>query len=126
MPASLMITGAEKLQVLVTIAIVIASLLPSFTGPRFVRQDARVQPILLQMAAQRPDETVTIIVQKLAGDDSAAQAVTQLGGTVTQDLSIINAFAAEMPAGVVPELARSGGVRWVSLDAEVVNDRDAM
>ena len=40
-----------------------------------------------------------------------------LGGVVTKDLWIINAFAAELPAGAVPALANAAGVRWVSFDA---------
>src|SRR5204863_8617621 len=43
-----------------------------------------------------------------------------LGGVVTMDLHIINAFAAELPAGAILELARAAGVRWISLDAPVV------
>jgi serine protease AprX len=43
--------------------------------------------------------------------------VARVGGTVLQDLSLINAFAAEMPAAAVAELAQMPGVRWISLDA---------
>ncbi|HLF24993.1 MAG TPA: S8 family peptidase [Anaerolineae bacterium] len=77
----------------------------------------RGQPILLQLAAERPDEMVRVIVQKVAQDASVEEAVVRLGGAVTLDLHIINAFAATLPAGAVPELSRSAGVRWVSLDA---------
>ena len=43
--------------------------------------------------------------------------VAALGGKITKDLRIIHAFAAEMPAQAAVDLARSSGVRWVSLDA---------
>jgi serine protease AprX len=46
--------------------------------------------------------------------------VESLGGNVTRDLSIINAFSAKVPAGALPELAEAHGVRWVSLDAPVL------
>lgn len=78
------------------------------------------QPLLLEMSARQPDATVGVIVQKLAGSSGVEGTVAALGGKVTKDLSIINAFAATMPAGAVDDLARSAGVRWVSADAAVV------
>jgi serine protease AprX len=47
--------------------------------------------------------------------------VVGLGGVVTQDLKIINAFSAQLTAGSAVTLARSPEVRWVSLDATVVS-----
>jgi serine protease AprX len=49
--------------------------------------------------------------------------VAQLGGVVTKDLYVINAFAAELPARAVPELAWADGVRWVSLDAPTTSSQ---
>jgi serine protease AprX len=60
-----------------------------------------------------------VIVQQMAGATGAETQVAKMGGTVTRDLSIIHAFAAEMPAEAAVELARSESVRWVSLDAPV-------
>src|SRR5438105_777259 len=82
-----------------------------------VEAAARVQPALLQMVVQHPDATVRVIVQKASSDRSVEALVTRMGGTVTRDLHIINAFAAEMPARAVQQLAGSSGVRWVSMDA---------
>ena len=62
---------------------------------------------------------VRVIVQQMAGARGAEAQVTKLGGTVTQDLHIINAFAAEMTAESALELARNESVRWVSLDVAV-------
>jgi serine protease AprX len=56
-------------------------------------------------------------LQKTVKDASVEELVTRLGGTVTQDLHIINAFAAEMKAKDAAQLAKVAGVRWVSLDA---------
>src|SRR6476619_4134637 len=56
------------------------------------------QPLLLQMATQHPDEQLSIIVQKADASLSAEKLVTDLGGVVTSDLHIINAFGAALPA----------------------------
>ena len=79
----------------------------------------RAEPVLLELAATRPDEVVSVIVQKAIMDSSVEERVAHLGGTVTRDLHFINALAAELLAQAVLELARAEGVRWVSLDAPV-------
>lgn len=85
-----------------------------------VPRQAQAQPLLLEMSAQQPDSTVGVIVQKLARSSGIEAKVAALGGTVTRDLSIINAFSAQVPARNVAELAKAEGVRWVSLDAPMV------
>ncbi len=95
----------------------LAALAPSARG---VATAPRAQPDLLSLAAQRPDQQVDVIVQKLARDSSLEQTVARWGGVVTADLHIINAFAAKLPAVAALELARTAGVRWVSLDTPVV------
>src|SRR5919106_2444676 len=82
---------------------------------------ARAQPVLVQMAASNPDQIVSVIIQKVAGAASVERQVFSLGGKVTKDLKIINAFAAEMRLGAAMEIARSYQVRWVSLDAPMVS-----
>src|SRR3990172_5229386 len=79
----------------------------------------RAQPALLQLAAAQPDSLVAVIVQKANASGAAEALVARLGGTITKDLHIINAFAAEMTASAARELAASPSVRWVSLDAPV-------
>ncbi len=78
------------------------------------------QPELLAQAAAQPTARLKVIVQKTAHDTSLEALVARLGGRVTLDLHIINAFAAELPAQAVATVAGAGGVRWVSLDAPVV------
>ncbi len=78
-----------------------------------------LQPVLAEIAAQQPDQLVSVIVQKTVGASSVEELVTSMGGQVTKDLSIINAFGAEMTAGAVAQLAKTESVRWVSLDAPV-------
>lgn len=75
------------------------------------------QPLLLQMAAENPMQTVDVIVQKAVKDGRPEAAVAAAGGQVTKDLSIIHSFAAEMTAGAAVELSRSSLVHWVSVDA---------
>ena len=80
---------------------------------------AKAHTLLTQLAAEQPDQLVAVIVQKLAKDMRLEALVVKLGGKVTRDLHIINAFAAEMEAQAALALARDPGVRWVSLDAPV-------
>jgi serine protease AprX len=82
---------------------------------------AKVQPLLVELAVDNPGQRVSVIVQKMAGAQEPEALVTSLGGQVTQDLSIINAFTSEITAEAVLELARSESVRWVSLDAAVIS-----
>ena len=79
---------------------------------------AKTQPVLLEMSAQNPGQMVRVIVQKSTTANEAEEYVRALGGWVTQDLEIINAFAAEMTAEAAVGLSRSETVHWVSLDAK--------
>ena len=78
---------------------------------------AKVQPVLIELATQTPSQMVRVIVQKMAGATDTEERVYALGGQVTQDLHIINAFAAEMSAKDAVQLSKASGVRWVSLDS---------
>jgi serine protease AprX len=89
------------------------------TAPATGNAAPSLHPALAETALQNPDQMVRVIVQKLAGAKDVEQKVSQSGGRVLQDLGIINAFSAEMTAEAALELARSGSVRWVSLDAAV-------
>jgi serine protease AprX len=80
---------------------------------------AKAQPQLLVLAAQNPSQMVRVIAQKTAGAEGVEALVAGLGGKVTTCLPMINAFAAEMSAKSALELAKSGAVRWVSLDAKI-------
>ncbi|HEX8684293.1 MAG TPA: S8 family serine peptidase, partial [Ardenticatenaceae bacterium] len=67
-----------------------------------------------------PTATVSVIVQKAGVGSSLEAMVSDLGGHVHQNLSIINAFSAELPASAVRQLASAEEVRWVSLDAAML------
>ena len=78
---------------------------------------ANAQSVLIEMAAKNPRQMVSVIVQKGKGATGLEERVAALGGQVTQNLHIINAFAAEMSAKAILQLAKTNGVRWVSIDA---------
>jgi len=102
--------------------IVILVLIVGLVGPVALPGMAKAvhaHPLLQQLAKANPDSLITVIVQKARASDRAEQLTRTLGGVITKDLHIINAFAAEMRAGAALELAASQAVRWVSLDAPV-------
>lgn len=83
------------------------------------RATPKLHPFLAEVAQISAGQIVTVIVQK-ADQSQSAEALTQrLGGTITQDLHIINAFAAYLPAAAARTLAADRSVRWVSPDAPV-------
>lgn len=78
---------------------------------------SRAQPMLIQLATAEPEQIVSVIIQKNADAIGLEEQVAYLGGKVTKDLRMINAFVAELPAGKAVEMARSPGVHWINLDA---------
>lgn len=106
----------KLLNLLLAITLLTASIPTMPTSAQVVK----AQPVLLQLASTEPDEVVRVIVQKLTKSNHLEELVTQLGGTVTRDLHIINAFVAELPAKAISTLASDSDVRWVSLDAQVI------
>ena len=87
--------------------------------PQEVRQ-VQAHPLLLELASQNPGQIVRVIVQKMPGAQGVEALVTEAGGKITQDLSIINAFAAEMEAQAAVRLSRADTVRWISPDAAML------
>jgi serine protease AprX len=81
----------------------------------------RAQPVLIEIAASNPSQLLSVIVQKVTGATDVEKQVSSLGGKVTKDLSIINAFSAEMTAAAAMKTARLQDVHWVSLDAPMVS-----
>jgi serine protease AprX len=100
------------------VAIILAALMGS---THTVGSVVKAQPELLQLAHNKPDQTVSVIVQKSGNTDSLEVEVEKLGGRVAGSLDIINSFYAEMTAEAAVELSRLGAVRWVSLDAEMAS-----
>jgi len=107
-----------KLWRLFVVLVFLASSTPLTATPP-VQAASKIQAALLQMAVEEPDQLVNVIVQNKQPDHSTASLVSQLGGKITKDLAIINAFAAQVPAKMLPQIAQADSVRWVSLDAPV-------
>jgi hypothetical protein len=80
----------------------------------------RVQPYLLNLSKQDPEARIGVIIQQNGQAAEFESEIQKLGGIITKDLSIINAVAAEIPAGSVPYLGQLEVVRWVSYDAPAV------
>jgi len=59
---------------------------------------AMVHPQLVKMANDSPDQTVSVIVQVQHHHLNPEERITELQGVVTQELPIINAFAAHLSA----------------------------
>ncbi len=83
--------------------------------------DLPLQSQLLQLSQTQPDALTQIIVQKQTNDAHLEALIEALGGVVTVDLHIINAFGAMLPAKALPRLAAAEGVRWISTDAPMVD-----
>ncbi len=79
----------------------------------------RMNELLAQMVAEAPGQTIRVIVQRADDTDLAERFLEKLGGSVLKNLPLINAFAAQLPAKTVPQLAVMASVNWVSLDAPV-------
>ncbi|MEJ2748192.1 MAG: S8 family serine peptidase [Anaerolineae bacterium] len=99
------------------VALVLVVLLGTANQPQLTN----VQPALLAVTAEQPETAVRVIIQKSDPTADIDSTITQLGGSVIKDLHIINALVAQIPASLVPQLAQSSGVRWVSLDGPVAS-----
>lgn len=80
-----------------------------------------VQPYLLHLAQSAPNDSVQIIVQLSTSPELLTEEINTLGGTITANLSIINAVAVEMRAEAVLQLATNKSVRWISYDAPALS-----
>lgn len=92
-------------------------LLASSLPPAALAAPIRVQPALQALVAQQPAANVRVIIQKNDANATIEPMITKLGGTVIDQLSIIHAVTAELPARAVLALGKTPGVRWVALDS---------
>jgi serine protease AprX len=81
--------------------------------------DDRIDPRITHVARTAPEQVVRVIVQKLGRDQHIEQLITASGGRVLSNLPLINAFSAQLSAGVAYQLAHSPDVRWISIDSQV-------
>jgi serine protease AprX len=81
---------------------------------------AIVASMSLWLAPPVTSNLVSVIVRKTADAGSGPErAVKGLGGKVTQRLAIIDGFAATVPLGSVPALARANGIQSITPDGHV-------
>src|SRR5215211_2051564 len=73
--------------------------------PNLRTASAHAHAALLSMASTEPDTLVKVIIQKTSPNAGVEATLPELGGRVTKDLSIINAFVAQVPARSIPVLA---------------------
>lgn len=75
---------------------------------------------LLTFVDRHPDRVVELIVQKAGPEQIPEATIVRMGGRLVRSLSIINGFAAQLPASRVRDLAQTPSVRWLSLDAPLL------
>jgi serine protease AprX len=115
-------TGSKALFLTISFIFLLVLVVP---GPAIKTTVAKIQPVLLNLATEEPDSLVDVIVQKTGNNNTANTLTETLGGAVTRDLPIINAFAAQIPAEAVLELAQSPDVNWISFDGPVMKVSDS-
>ena len=80
-----------------------------------------VTPALRAVAARHPERRIDVIVQLASARADVEQVVKRARGRVTRRLPIIHGAAVRITAADAVRLARSAGVRAVSLDAAVAS-----
>ncbi len=119
--------GRQSLNLLLTLALALGLFGPAAAPAARADQDPpRAHPALLQLAAEHPDDSFMVIIQremknKDLPDDSPEAAVEKAGGKIRKQLAIIESFSAELTGKEIEKLARNPKVRWISLDAPVVS-----
>lgn len=112
----------QKYSQILFILILLVGLLVPTALPRN-SAGAKVHPQLVKMASDSPDQTVSVIVQVQSHHLNPEARITELDGVFTQELPIINAFAAQLSAQAALDLGNDPDVRWVSLDAPVESSK---
>ncbi len=108
-------------QIIISLILLVGLLVPTaFLGNP---AETKVHPLLAKIASESPDQTVSVIVQFQSHNLNPEERITELEGVVTQELPIINAFAAQLSAQAALDLANDPNVRWVSLDAPVESSK---
>ena len=104
-------------QIIISIILLVGLLAPAALPGN--QAETKVHPLLVKIASDSPHQIVSVIVQKKFEHFYPEARITELNGVVTQELPIINAFAAQLPAQAALDLGNDPDIRWVSLDAPV-------
>jgi hypothetical protein len=113
---------------IITILSLVIALLGSTAMPVSAGSDQKVRadPRLLQLAAENPDATFMVIVQrdvknKNVDEGEPETEIVKEGGKVNKQFKIIESFSAELTGKVILQLAKKRKVRWISPDALMVS-----
>ncbi|MGW8144721.1 MAG: S8 family peptidase [Anaerolineales bacterium] len=109
------------IQIFVSILLLIASFGPMF--PLGNTPQNKLDPRLANLAENKPDQIVSVIIQQKSDDEDFGNKVASLKGIISGDLSIIKAVTVNLPAEAALRIAADPNVRWVSLNAPVVNTK---
>ena len=108
-------------QILVTLLLLVGLLAPVTLAENPTQ--VKIHPLLIKIAAKTPHQMVSVIIQKNGDDKELEALVSQRTGVVTQDLHILNAFAAQLPAETALKLASDLDMRWISLNTAVESSK---
>jgi subtilisin family serine protease len=108
----------KQLRTLLAVCLIIGLLMA--VQPAGQAAQLKADSTLVATSIKSPYGPVGVIVQKADRTERAENRAIHLGGRITRELSIINAFVVELQASAALELSRDQSVKWVSLDAPVV------
>jgi serine protease AprX len=108
----------KKIQITLILLLTLSLLSPSVVTTEN-HNAPRMSGVLSQMVAENPEQALRVIVHKATDSKLAEGFIKNSGGRVLKDLPMLDAFAAQVPAESVNELAEMASVNWVSLDAPV-------
>ena len=109
--------------VMITLVLVVGSLGP--VSVPTVGSPTTVHPLLRKIAAENPDQMVSVLVQKVDHSGRAEWLVAKNGGDLIKDLDIINALVAELTAQSAVNLASDPAIRWITMDVPVESTNKA-
>lgn len=115
--------SCRRITTFVTLLLILSILLPN-APVSSAASYSNIQPYLLQLADEEPTLSVSAIVQGNVEDARFTQWVESLGGKVTRNLSMIHAFAIQMPVGNIKALAQHPAISWIAMDAPVQKSSD--
>lgn len=119
-----MTTKLKAFQFVLSVVIVLGLLSPTLLLGGL--HNLHAHPLLVQIGETTPEKVVAVIVQKADRSGHAEELARALGGVISKELSMINAFTASMAAHSALELSASPSVRWVSLDAPMTQSGSAV
>ena len=113
----------------ILILILVLAALGNFSTPVQAgngNEELKADPRLLQLAADNPDATFMVVIQRDAKnkdlpDDDPELVVAKGGGKVKKQLEMIVSFSAEMTGKEIVKLAKHPKVRWISADAPMLS-----